>query len=228
MDACAPRLMPDVRRLNDQTTRLKHMVHGMSAALVVLFAASVAAQERHAVAPPKSIPQKVGGFEVVSGDPDKVGMPYVIRISNDAGYVVLPHTHPEDENIVVVRGSWTVTMDNRVDRSALRSMEVGAYTFVPTAMAHFGWGKTATTIQVHGIGPFSTDFVDPAYELADTGVSLIRTAGRPGERVRSIPGDCFALQLGNRVRSARGEGRVVGALCSPANRFMQYWVGHLI
>ena len=94
------------------------MVQRVSAALVVLFAASVAAQERHMLTPLKPIPQKSGGFEVVSGDPDKAGVPYVVRISNDAGYVVLPHTHPEDENIVVVQGSWTVAMGNRVDRSA--------------------------------------------------------------------------------------------------------------
>jgi hypothetical protein len=196
----------------------------MSAALVVLFAASVAAQDRHVLAPLKPIPQKAGGFEVVSGDPDKAGVPYVVRISNDAGYVVLPHTHPEDENIVVVQGSWTVAMGSRVDRPALRPMDVGAYTFVPKNMAHFGWSRTATIIQVHGIGPFSTDFVDPVYELADTGVSLIRTAGRPGERAQTVPANCFALKLGDRVRSARGDGRVVGALCSPANRMTQYWL----
>ena len=197
----------------------------MSAALGILFAASLAAQERHVLAPLKTIPQKSGGFEVVSGDPDKAGMPYVVRISNDAGYVVLPHTHPEDENIVVVQGSWTVAMGDRIDRSALRPLEVGAYTFVPKRMAHFGWARTATIIQVHGIGPFSTDFVDPVYELADTGVSLIRAAGRPGERVQSVPAGCFALKVGDRVRSARGGGRVVGALCSPVNRLTQYWLG---
>ena len=174
--------------------------------------------------PLKPIPQKSGGFEVVSGDPDKAGVPYVVRISNDAGYVVLPHTHPEDENIVVVQGSWTVAMGNRVDRSALRPMDVGAYTFVPKKMAHFGWARTATIIQVHGIGPFSTDFVDSVYELAETGVFLVRTMGRPGERVQSVPANCFTLKLGDRVRSARSEGKVVGALCSPANRMTQYWL----
>jgi hypothetical protein len=128
-------------------------------------------------------------------------MSAVFVVSNDAGYVVLPHTHPEDENIVVVQGSWTVAMGNGVDRSALRPMEIGAYAFVPKKMAHFGWSRTATTIQVHGIGPFSTDFTDPVYELTDMGVSLIRTAGKPGERVETVPVNCFALKLGDRVRS---------------------------
>jgi hypothetical protein len=30
--------------------------------------------------------------------------------------------------------------------------------------------------------------------------------------------------MGARVRGARGEGIVVGGLCSPANQFTQYWI----
>jgi hypothetical protein len=43
--------------------------------------------------------------ETVSGDPAKTGAPFVIRIHAEAGYVIMPHTHPVDENIVVVKGS---------------------------------------------------------------------------------------------------------------------------
>lgn len=163
------------------------------------------------------------GFEVVRGDPDKPG-PYVIRIQNDAGYVVLPHTHPEDENIVVVKGSWSLAMGARVSRPALEPLEVGAYGFVPKKMPHFGWAKTDVIIQVHGFGPFSTDFVDPTYELSDSGVALVKTAGKPGEALRSAPTNCFRLKVGDTVRGERGAGRVVGALCSPASQFTQYWV----
>lgn len=141
------------------------MLRRCAATLLTIFLAVVtgAAQgsRNHSIIPLKRIPQKSGGFEVVSGDPNKSGVPYVIRISNDSGFVVPPHTHPEDENIVVIEGSWTVAMGRRVNRAALQPMEVGAYAWVPKKMAHFGWSKTATVIQVHGIGPFSTDFVDP-------------------------------------------------------------------
>ncbi len=203
------------------------MFQRISASLLVVFAASsLLAQDagRHIIVPLKRIPQKSGGFEVLSGDPDKPGVPYEVRISNDAGYTVLPHTHPEDENIVVVQGSWTLAMGDRVDRSALKPLRVGGYALVPKRMAHFGWARTAMIIQVHGVGPFSTDFVDPVYELSDAGVSLIRTAGKPGKPVKSAPAGCFTLKLGDRVRGGRGEGTIVGALCSPSSRFTQYWV----
>ena len=49
-------------------------------------------------------------FETVSGDSAKSGAPFVIRIHAEAGYIIMPHTHPIDENIVVVKGSWAVGM----------------------------------------------------------------------------------------------------------------------
>jgi hypothetical protein len=41
----------------------------------------------------------------LSGDPNAPGAPYVIRIENVDGQIVLPHWHPEDEHIVVVQGT---------------------------------------------------------------------------------------------------------------------------
>jgi hypothetical protein len=57
----------------------------------------------------------------------------------------------------------------------LVAMELGAFGFAPKGMAHFAWSKTATILQIHGIGPFSVEFVDPVYELTDKGV-LVRTS----------------------------------------------------
>ena len=58
-------------------------------------------------------------IEKVVVDMDKPGQPFVIRIHRDAGYVVLPHTHPEDENITVLTRSWALGMGSRINMSAL-------------------------------------------------------------------------------------------------------------
>jgi hypothetical protein len=179
--------------------------------------------ERHYVVPLKKTASEQW-VERVWGDPDKSGSPYVIRIHNDAGYVVLPHVHPEDENITVVQGSWSLGMGNRFIRSALEPLELGAFGIVPKKMAHFARSKTETIIQVHGIGPFSTTVVDPVYELTDKGVLSKISLLQPGRAAQSSPPDCFALKIGDRVRGAAGAGVVVGALCSPANQLTQYWI----
>ena len=163
-------------------------------------------------------------IEKVSGDMDKPGLPFVIRIHHDAGYVVLPHTHPEDENITVLKGSWALGMGPRVKMSELEPMELGAFGFVPKKMAHFGYAKVDTILQVHGIGPFINLPIDPVYQLTDKGVLSKLSLLKPGVPTSSSPPDCFTLKVGAHVRGERGEGIVVGALCSPANQFTQYWI----
>ena len=119
-------------------------------------------------------------IEKVWGDSDKPGLPFVIRIHNDAGYVVLPHTHPEDENIAIVQGSWSLGMGRRFSRSELEPMELGAFGFVPKKMAHFAYAKIETILQVHGIGPFENNVIDPLYQLTDKGVLLKPSLVKPG------------------------------------------------
>jgi hypothetical protein len=165
-------------------------------------------------------------FETVSGDPAKSGKPFVIRIHAEAGYIIMPHTHPVDENIVVVKGSWAVGMGDRFNRQALEPMEVGTYALVPKTMAHFALSKTDTIIQVHGIGPFTTQWVVPLYKLTDKGVLLETSAAEPSHPAPTTPPGCFVLKLGDRVRASYGEGVVVEAQCTPG-QLTQYRVEKL-
>jgi hypothetical protein len=162
-------------------------------------------------------------YETVSGDPAKAGAPFVIRIHAEAGFIIMPHTHLVDENIVVVKGSWALGMGERFDRDTLEPMEVGDYGFAARKMAHFALSKSETIIQVHGIGPFMTQWVVPMYELADQGVLLKASAGDPGRPVPTSPQGCFVLKLGTPARGSYGEGVVVGAQCTPG-QLTQYRV----
>jgi hypothetical protein len=162
--------------------------------------------------------------EKVWGDPDKPGAPFVIRIHNDAGYIVLPHTHPVDENIVVVQGVWSFGMGSRFDRSALEQLDIGSFGFAPRNMPHFAWSKTETTIQVHGTGPFSSKLVDPVYELTEKGTFLLTSLLQPGTPTQTSPSECFVWSIGTHVQGEAGDGTVIGARCSPANHLTEYWV----
>ena len=159
--------------------------------------------------------------EKVWGDFTKPGEPFVFRIHQDAGYITLPHTHPIDENITVVKGSWSLGMGRRFNRSALEPMETGTFGMAPKNMAHFAWSKTETILQVHGIGPFTSTVVEPVYELTDQGVFSLTSLLLPGRPTSSSPPDCFALRINAKVRGDAGEGTVVGARCSPTNQVTQ-------
>ena len=53
---------------------------------------------------------------VLSGDPGK-SVPYAVRLRFPANYVIPAHSHPTDENVVVVSGAVSFGIGNAVDNS---------------------------------------------------------------------------------------------------------------
>jgi hypothetical protein len=194
----------------------------------VLLAAVGHAQSGPAQDLPAVVPlhqMKAGQWvEKVWGDPEKPGEIFAIRIHNDAGYMATPHGHPMDEHVVVVQGAWCFGMGSRFEPSALKELKLGDFTIGPKNMPHFGWAKVETTIHVYGVGPFRSTLVDPVYELTSEGTFLLTSLLQPGTPTNSGLPDCFALKIGAHVKSAKAEGTIVGARCSPAKHITQYWI----
>lgn len=208
--------------IRDCAWRLAVGVSALAAALP-LVRASAQGEPSHHVAPLEKIPSEQW-IEVLSGDPAKEGSPFVLRLHNDAGYVVMPHTHPVDENIVIIQGTWGVAMGSHFDRSKLEMMNVGDFVLVPKSAPHYAWAKTEMIEQVHGIGPFSIDPLQPLYELTERGVGLVAQVRQPRDAPPMPDRPCFSLKIGDTVEGTLGRGRVVGGQCTPAERFTQYWV----
>jgi hypothetical protein len=107
-------------------------------ALVTLFVTGCYAQSESDHNLPVVVPlhkMRAGQWvEKVWGDPGKPGEVFAIRIHNDAGYLVMPHVHPMDEHIVAVQGAWWFGMGSRFERSALKQVELGAFTIGPKNM----------------------------------------------------------------------------------------------
>ena len=110
--------------------------------------------------PPPSL-AKGAEFAVVSGDPGKAG-PFVIRLKFPAGYKVAPHWHPTDEHVTVLSGTMALGMGEKFDEAAMKQLPAGSYGVLPAEMRHFAIAKTEATIQVHGMGPFVLNYVNPA------------------------------------------------------------------
>jgi len=98
---------------------------------------------------------------VVAGDPSKPG-PFVIRAQVPAGYKVAPHWHPGDENLTVLSGTIALGMGETWNESTMKSVGTGGYAALPAEMRHYFLSKTASTFQVHGMGPFVVNYVNPA------------------------------------------------------------------
>lgn len=108
---------------------------------------------------PPSLP-KGCKFVVLEGDPGKEG-PFVMRAKLPDGYRVPAHTHPKTERITVLSGTFYISMVDAHGVSDPKVMRTGAYGHWPTGMKHMAWVKGETVIQIHGIGPWSIEYVNP-------------------------------------------------------------------
>lgn len=99
---------------------------------------------------------------VLDGDPSKAGLPFVIRAKFPDGYRVAPHWHPTDENVAVMSGTFLVGMGDKFDEKSMTALAAGGYAHMPKTMHHYATAKGETVIQVHGVGPFVVNYVNPA------------------------------------------------------------------
>jgi quercetin dioxygenase-like cupin family protein len=98
---------------------------------------------------------------VLEGDPTKEG-PFVMRLQAPDGYHIAPHTHPKTERVTVISGTMLLAMGDNLDRSAAKTLKAGTYGFWPAGMKHTAWFDGATIIQLHGIGPWQINYLNPA------------------------------------------------------------------
>ena len=150
-------------------------------------------------AQPRIIPIRpmTGDVEVLSGDPDKSGEPFVIRIRELAGGIIPPHRHDTDEHITVVQGTLFFAVGENYDRSALRELKTGSYAFIPKGSVMYGYTPNAAIVQVHGIGPFRVNF-----RSADSWRYDLTTLDSPNAAA------IFKFKRGDRVVTPRGKGRI--------------------
>ncbi|HUL88751.1 MAG TPA: cupin domain-containing protein [Pseudolabrys sp.] len=110
--------------------------------------------------PPPGLPPGAH-VAVVAGDPSKDG-PYVVRAKLPSGYKILPHTHPTDENVTVLSGTFHIAMGDKFDIKKGETVRAGGFFTAQKGMQHYGWSTGPTLIQIHGMGPFAITYVNPA------------------------------------------------------------------
>lgn len=98
----------------------------------------------------------------VSGDSSADGKPFVLRIRCPDGARVPPHWHPTDENITVLQGTFRIGTGDVLETSKLTPMDAGSFIVMPKTMHHFAICKGETILQVHGIGPFKINWLNPS------------------------------------------------------------------
>jgi quercetin dioxygenase-like cupin family protein len=145
-----------------------------------------------------------GDVELLYGDPEQAG-PFVMRIHELPGAIVPPHTHPVDEHVTILQGTWYFAIGEKFDSSALQELKAGGYAFAPAGSSMFAFSPDGAIVQVHGIGPFAIDWRGGLHTLDDVDAKAV-----------------FKLNKGLDVASDRCAGRILQGYAS--GEIIQYEV----
>jgi hypothetical protein len=129
--------------------------------------------------------------EVLHGNPDLPGQPFVIRIRELPGTIVPPHSHPVDEHLTIVSGTWHFGFGDRFDRARLAALPTGSYGYAPKGSTMFAYAPDGAVVQVHGVGPFHINWKHGIATLDD---QPARFRFRRGERVSTSRGSGMIRQ----------------------------------
>jgi pimeloyl-ACP methyl ester carboxylesterase len=99
---------------------------------------------------------------VLKGDPDQPGL-YTIMLRIPANTRIAAHVHQDDRIATVISGTWYIGYGDSFDKAKLKALPPGSFYTEPANRTHFAeTGAAPVTVQITGVGPSSTSYVDPA------------------------------------------------------------------
>lgn len=100
--------------------------------------------------------------QLIFGDPAKEGF-YVYRARFPAGVTSEPHFHTMDRSVTVIEGTWYAGTDASHDMGKTTAIPAGGHMFHPAGAIHYDGSRgEPAVVEIKGIGPVSTVYVDPA------------------------------------------------------------------
>ena len=137
-------------------------------ALGALVPTDASAQGTHVVVVPadvkwSDVPSLPPGAQIaVLEGPLSEAVPFTMRLKLPANYQIPAHFHGAIEHVTVISGTFNLGMGDKLDRAATRGLPAGSAAIMPVGMRHFAWTGEETVVQVHGVGPWTITYVNPA------------------------------------------------------------------
>jgi quercetin dioxygenase-like cupin family protein len=94
------------------------------------------------------------------GDSSEGGT-WIDRVKIPSGARVLAHTHPQDEIVTVIEGTWYLGEGAKFDSAKLKGYPAGSFIVIPAGVPHFVAAQEGiVAVQLSGIGKFQTDYLE--------------------------------------------------------------------
>ena len=98
---------------------------------------------------------------VLEGDPSKAE-PFAVRLKFPAGYKIAAHWHPTTENVTVMEGTLYMGAGQKLDETKVKVINTGGFASIPAKSSHYVFTKEGCTVQIHAMGPFVINYINPA------------------------------------------------------------------
>jgi hypothetical protein len=98
---------------------------------------------------------------VIEGTLDKA-VPFTFRVKFPADYKLPAHWHPAIEHVTVISGTYNFGTGDKFDKEKTKALPPGSTVINQPKTNHFTWTGEETEIQVHGVGPWGINYVNPA------------------------------------------------------------------
>ena len=94
------------------------------------------------------------------GDSSQGGA-WIDRVKIPGGARVPAHTHPQDELVTVIEGSWYLGEGAKFDSAKLKGYRAGSFIVIPAGTPHFAATREGNVVvQLNGIGKFQTNYLE--------------------------------------------------------------------
>jgi hypothetical protein len=94
--------------------------------------------------------------------PMNEAMPFTVRLKFPANYQVPAHWHPVIEHVTVLSGTFNIGMGDKLDQTKTTALTAGSTAIMQPETPHFLWFQEETIVQLHGVGPWAINYVNPA------------------------------------------------------------------
>jgi quercetin dioxygenase-like cupin family protein len=73
----------------------------------------------------------------------------------------MPHSHPVDEHITVIEGSFYMGLGDKFDENTGKEIPAGGFAVMVTGTHHYAFTKKECIIQLHGMAPWGINYINP-------------------------------------------------------------------
>ena len=87
--------------------------------------------------------------------------PFTLRLKLPADFRLDPHIHPAYERVTVLSGTLHFAHGEAFDEAETTALPAGGVAIMPPGAPMFGYTEEETVIQLHGVGPWGIEYVDP-------------------------------------------------------------------